>query len=76
MTLDMLATLRRDEIIADAENFRLAQAVEEPQPPLYAKLLERVGGALTSAGANLSQQAAAAHAAWELKNNCEPRLVR
>jgi len=76
MTLDMLATLRRDEIIADAENFRLAQAVEDPQPPLYSRVLERVGGALSSAGAHFSQQAEAVQAAWELKNRCEPRMVR
>jgi hypothetical protein len=71
MSLELLAQVHRDELIAEAKNQRMADNATTQQPPLFARLLGNVGEALTHAGELLQERAQDAHLEWELKQGGE-----
>jgi hypothetical protein len=76
MSLEMLAQIRREELIADATNQRFAESVIEAQPPMVTRVMRGVGEVLTQAGEHLRKQALDAQLEWELKQCGEPHTAR
>ncbi len=73
MTIEMLATLRRDELREDAEQHRLAQIAAQGQRPIYANVMVQAGKALNSAGEALLKNSLE-QAEWELYQNTPQRV--